>query len=413
MAKQVLQRLSFTAGELSPWLSGRADLDPVARGASRLMNFLVTPFGGLRRRPGTQLVARAGGAEGMVRLVSFKYSTGVQFMLELGRGYVRYFKDGAPLLDAEGKVLETASPWKSDAQVRNLRMQQLNDVIYCVEPETPPMTLSRHADDDWRLKPLEFSGIPYESSLLNSVRIEYRVVFSDEGNKLVVTADEDVFTPEMEGTEHIRITRRHDEGFARAEQMPMFHTTTLNQNFYKGATFSMEGKNGWRNAYTCIRPFSKDTDYVAGKNSPEQYTSFFEKGADACPYTFVSGAWTVETTGTWDAEWEVRRAYLDGSNYLPNEPSLVWHSVKSFYQKDGFRNNFALSGNEEEFSFYTLRLMSYKNGSSTGTPELRAASCSYDHEFVVDKYISPRCVHVRDAVHMSGRMLYDLSLIHI
>lgn len=34
MAKQVLQRLSFTAGELSPWLSGRADLDPVARGAS-------------------------------------------------------------------------------------------------------------------------------------------------------------------------------------------------------------------------------------------------------------------------------------------------------------------------------------------------------------------------------------------
>ena len=138
MAKQVLQRLSFTAGELSPWLSGRADLDPVARGASRLMNFLVTPFGGLRRRPGTQLVARAGGAEGMVRLVSFKYSTGVQFMLELGRGYVRYFKDGAPLLDAEGKVLETASPWKSDAQVRNLRMQQLNDVIYCVEPETPP-----------------------------------------------------------------------------------------------------------------------------------------------------------------------------------------------------------------------------------------------------------------------------------
>ena len=138
MAKQVLQRLSFTAGELSPWLSGRADLDPVARGASRLTNFLVTPFGGIRRRPGTRLVARAGGTEGMVRLVSFKYSTGVQFMLELGRGYVRYFKDGAPLLDTEGNVLETVSPWKSDVQVRNLRMQQLNDVIYCVEPETSP-----------------------------------------------------------------------------------------------------------------------------------------------------------------------------------------------------------------------------------------------------------------------------------
>ena len=46
MAKQVLQRLSFTAGELTPWLAGRADLDPVSRGASRLINFLVSPFGG-------------------------------------------------------------------------------------------------------------------------------------------------------------------------------------------------------------------------------------------------------------------------------------------------------------------------------------------------------------------------------
>ena len=161
MAKQVLQRLSFTAGELTPWLAGRADLDPVSRGASRLMNFLVSPFGGLRRRPGTRLAARAGCTEGAVRLVSFKYSTGVQFMLEAGRGYIRYFKDGAPLRDAEGGVLETRTPWKTDEQVRNLRMQQLNDVIYCVEPSTPPMTLSRHADDDWRLEALEFSGMPY------------------------------------------------------------------------------------------------------------------------------------------------------------------------------------------------------------------------------------------------------------
>ena len=158
MAKQVLQRLSFTAGELTPWLAGRADLDPVSRGASRLINFLVSPFGGLRRRPGTRLVARAGCRDGMVRLVSFKYSTGVQFMLEVGRGYVRYFKNGALLTDTEGRVLETLTPWKTDEQVSNLRMQQLNDVIYCVEPSTPPMTLARYADDDWRLETLEFSG---------------------------------------------------------------------------------------------------------------------------------------------------------------------------------------------------------------------------------------------------------------
>lgn len=407
MAKQVLQRLSFTAGELSPWLSGRADLDPVARGASRLANFLVTPFGGLRRRPGTRLVARAGSAEDMVRLVSFKYSTGVQFMLELGRGYIRYFKDGAPLADAAGNVLETASPWKTDARIRNLRMQQLNDVIYCVEPETPPMTLSRHADDDWRLERMEFSGMPYERSLLNPVNIEYRLVPSGSVNKLVVTADEDVFTPDMAGREYIRITRRYGEVSAVADQMPLFHLTTLNRDMYAGDTFSMDGKDGWRNTYTCIRNFSKKNDYQAGKDSPEWYASFFRKGADACTYTFVRGTWTVETTGTWDAEWEVRRAYLNGSNYLPSEPSRVWHSVKSFYQKEGFRNNFALSGHEEDFSYYTVSLLAYKNGASAGAPVLRAGACSLDHEFVVDEYVSPRCVHVRNALCWSGYMLDD------
>lgn len=407
MATQVLQRLSFTAGELSPWLAGRADLDPVARGASRLMNFLVTPFGGLKRRPGTRLAALAGRTEGAVRLVSFKYSTGVQFMLEVGRGYIRYFKEGALLADAEGKVLETASPWVTDAQVKNLRMQQLNDVIYCVEPESPPMTLSRHADNDWRLEKLEFSGMPYESSLFNAVRLECRLVRDGDVNKIVLTTDEDVFTPDMAGKELIRITRKYGEITVEADQMPFFHLATLERNLYAGDTFSMDGENGWRQTYTCIRNFSKKDDYKAGVNHPEWYTAFFEKGADASSHVFVKGTWTLETTGTWDAEWEVCRGYLDGSNYRPSQPSLVWHSVKSFYQKEGFRNNFALSGNEDEFSYYKVRLMSYKNGSSTGTPVFRAGACTFDHEMVVDEYISPRCVHVRNALHKFYHTLSD------
>ena len=323
MAKQVLQRLSFTAGELTPWLAGRADLDPVSRGASRLRNFLVSPFGGLRRRPGTRLVVRAGCTEGAVRLVSFKYSTGVQFMLEVGRGYIRYFKDGAPLPDAEGGVLETPTPWKTDEQVGNLRMQQLNDVIYCVEPSTPPMTLARHADDDWRLEALEFSGMPYESSLFNAVRLECRMVRDGSANRLLATADEDVFTPEMEGREFLRVTRKYGEAVVEGTEMPFYHLTNLDRDLYKGETFSMDREDGWRQAYTCIRDFSRKNDYQPGVNRPERYTAFFEKGSDASARVHVSGAWTLETTGTWDAEWEICRGYPDGSNYLPNQPELV------------------------------------------------------------------------------------------
>ena len=60
------------------------------------------------------------------------------------------------------------------------------------------MTLARHADDDWRLEALEFSGMPYESSLFNAVRLECRMVRDGSANRLLATADEDVFTPEME-----------------------------------------------------------------------------------------------------------------------------------------------------------------------------------------------------------------------
>lgn len=397
MAKQVLQRISFTAGELNPWLAGRADLDPVARGASRLMNFLVTPFGGLKRRPGTRLVAHAGRSEGLVRLVSFKYSTGVQFMLEVGCGYIRYFKDGALLRDAEGVALETSSPWKTESQVRNLRMQQLNDVIYCVEPSTPPMTLSRYADDDWRLKELDFSGLPYETTLSNPVRLQCRMVKEEGGDRLMLTTDEDVFTPDMAGREFIRITRRHGEAVTKGSQMPFYHLTSLQRDLYNKATFSMDGEDGWRKTYTCIRDFSK-SDYQPGYNFPEWYPTFFERGADASSYVYVRSPWTLETTGTWDAEWELCRGYLDGSNYLPNKPTLVWHSLKSFRQSEGYRNNFALSGDEEEFSYYKIRLMSYKSGGSTGVPVFRASAGSFDNEMMVEEYISPRSVYVRDAL---------------
>ena len=397
MAKQVLQRISFTAGELNPWLAGRADLDPVARGASRLVNFLVTPFGGLKRRPGTRLVARAGNSQGMVRLVSFKYSSGVQFMLEVGCGYIRYFKDGALLKDAEGRVMETPSPWKTDTQVRNLRMQQLNDVIYCVEPSSWPMTLSRYADDDWRLKKLEFSGLPYESTLSNPVKLSCRIMKEEESLKIMLTTDEDVFTPEMAGKEYIRIAKKHGEVVTKGDQMPLYHLTSLQRDLYNKATFSMDNADGWRQTYTCIRDFKK-SDYKPGYNFPEWYPSFFEVGADASTYVYVRSPWTLETTGTWDAGWELCRGYLNGSNYRPNEPSLVWHTLKSFRQSEGYRNNFTLSGDEDEFSYYKIRLMTYKNGGSTGTPVFRASSGSFNNEVLVEEYLSPRSVYVSDAL---------------
>jgi hypothetical protein len=46
----------FTAGELTPWLSTRFDLQAYQRGAALINNFQVLPYGGIQLRPGTQYV---------------------------------------------------------------------------------------------------------------------------------------------------------------------------------------------------------------------------------------------------------------------------------------------------------------------------------------------------------------------
>lgn len=57
MANTYIAKTNFTAGELSPRLYGRQDLDRYANGAKEITNFIVTKQGGLKKRPGTRYVA--------------------------------------------------------------------------------------------------------------------------------------------------------------------------------------------------------------------------------------------------------------------------------------------------------------------------------------------------------------------
>ena len=56
MARVNLLRASFAAGELSPRLQGRVDLDIYKKGLRRLENFIVSSSGGLEFRRGAELV---------------------------------------------------------------------------------------------------------------------------------------------------------------------------------------------------------------------------------------------------------------------------------------------------------------------------------------------------------------------
>lgn len=90
---------NFRAGELSPRLEGRIDLQKYNEAAQTLQNMLVFPQGGTTRRPGTKFAGRSKDG-GKVRLINFEFSDEQAYVLEFGVNYIRFFKDEGILTEA-------------------------------------------------------------------------------------------------------------------------------------------------------------------------------------------------------------------------------------------------------------------------------------------------------------------------
>lgn len=98
MGKSNTQQTSFTAGEVSPILRGRVDVQKVKDGVETCENFIVRPQGPLWKRTGTKFNARAKVHSTPIRLVEFIFSATEAYVLEFGDLYVRvYDNDGEPV----------------------------------------------------------------------------------------------------------------------------------------------------------------------------------------------------------------------------------------------------------------------------------------------------------------------------
>src|ERR1700761_7719512 len=91
---------SFNAGEWSPKLYARVDLAKYRSGAALLQNWYVDYRGGASTRPGTKYILQCFKSSTQVRLLPFQASANVGYVLEFGDGYIRFFFDGAPVLEA-------------------------------------------------------------------------------------------------------------------------------------------------------------------------------------------------------------------------------------------------------------------------------------------------------------------------
>ena len=104
MARSAPSLTSFVAGELSPRLEGRVDLDKYRQGAAELLNMVVHPHGGASRRPGTEYIGEIQSSAVKGRLIPFQFKTTDTYILEFGNSTMRVIRNGGYVLDTAKNI---------------------------------------------------------------------------------------------------------------------------------------------------------------------------------------------------------------------------------------------------------------------------------------------------------------------
>ena len=233
---------SFSAGEFSPKLAGRVDLQRYAIALKTCRNFVVIPEGGVQNRAGTQFLALTGDGlpdERPVRLIGFRFSVDQAYVLELGERYMRFFANGAPV------EVTGAAAWNSGTTYANKAFVTYNGVTYkskqagnlnhtpatvsawwvpqtAYEIETPwigsealtlrhtqsadvmtftcltqaPRQLRRLTSSTFELVPYEYREGPFTTLNVNDAVV---VSSSARTGVVTITANSDIFTTDMVG----------------------------------------------------------------------------------------------------------------------------------------------------------------------------------------------------------------------
>lgn len=159
MASQTVIQTSFAAGMLSPRLRGRLDLQQYPAGLEDATNAIVLPQGAATKRPGFYHIAPV--KAGRARLVPFKVSNVVAYLLEFGDLYFRIFRNHAQVL-AAGVPQEVTTPYLL-ADLRSLSFAQSADVMYVFHTGYQTRKIERTAAGVFTLTPVAFENGPYDA----------------------------------------------------------------------------------------------------------------------------------------------------------------------------------------------------------------------------------------------------------
>lgn len=179
---------TFNAGEWSPELYGRVDLDKYRNACRRIENFVLLAQGPATRRPGTQFVAHTK-EDGVVRLIPFEFSTEQAYIIEAGAGYFRFYMNGGRIETSPGVAYEVATPY-GVADLAGLKWAQSADVLYLTHPQFAPHKLARSGHTNWSLSQINFLDGPYLDENVGTITLAPAAA---SGSNITLTASASLF----------------------------------------------------------------------------------------------------------------------------------------------------------------------------------------------------------------------------
>lgn len=168
-------QFTFTAGELSPSLWARADLERYATALKTCRNFIVRPQGGVDNRSGTRYVSSVRNMARPARFVPFIYSINASYVVVFNDDKIRFVRNGALIESSPGVPYELDSPY-GDFELPLLHYTQSADVLTITVPTRPVYDLKRYGETNWQLV------------LFDAVDGPFRDINVDESKKLAASA---------------------------------------------------------------------------------------------------------------------------------------------------------------------------------------------------------------------------------
>jgi hypothetical protein len=152
-------KTNFAAGEIAPSIHAQLSLPQHAAGLKTLKNAIAFPGGGVGNRAGSEYIYDAKPATFIPHLVSFTFTDGVTYVLEVEEYYIRFYRGGV-IVKSGGSPYEVATPYQSNL-IPFLDFKQSADVIVITSPYHQQRLLTYHSDTNWILSNYDYENGPF------------------------------------------------------------------------------------------------------------------------------------------------------------------------------------------------------------------------------------------------------------